>query len=84
MGRSSRRGAGRQVRLLRCEWEKDLHIIDVSDPAGSFEAGFYETSSEGVDVAVAGSRAYVADWDAGLMILRFVPPQTIYLPLVLR
>jgi hypothetical protein len=47
-----------------------LRIIDVSDPAAPFEAGFYDIPAYAEGVAVAGGYTYVADTDGGLFILR--------------
>jgi hypothetical protein len=62
-----------------------VEVIDVSDPASPFQVGSYGVGyGAGMGVAVAGSRAYVAADGNGLMILRYVPPQQVYLPLVMR
>jgi hypothetical protein len=70
-----------------------LRVIDVSNPSSPREVGFYDTPGQASGVAVSGvsgSYAYVADWDGGLVILRFLgtggTPSifTIYLPLIIR
>jgi hypothetical protein len=51
-----------------------LHIIDVSDPAAPFQAGFYAMPEFAWDVATAGSYAYVANGDYGLRIVDVSDP----------
>jgi hypothetical protein len=48
--------------------------------------GFFDTPGRAVAVHVAGSYAYVADLDGGLVILHIIRelPYAIYLPLVLK
>jgi hypothetical protein len=60
-----------------------LRIIDVSNPAEPTEAAFYDTPGSARDVVLDGIYAWVADYDAGLVILR-VAPYRVRLPLVLR
>jgi len=60
-----------------------LRVLDVSDPTNPTEVGFYDfnTPEDATGVVVAGDYVYVANYDryvypydAGLFVLRFVPP----------
>jgi hypothetical protein len=65
--------------------EENLHVIDISTPAAPFEDGFFgmHGSMEApLNCAVAGSLVYVAYGSEGLVILRFTPPNQIYLPFI--
>ena len=61
-------------------------MVDVSDPADPHEVGYYDTAGEARGVAVSGRLAYVADYNGGLVILRYMPPGNVslFLPLVLK
>ena len=61
-----------------------LRVVDVSDPANPRELGFYDTPEYAYDVVVSGTLAYLAAGDGGLIILRYRPSSTVYLPLLLR
>jgi len=63
-----------------------LRVVDVSDPVHPMEVGSYDTPDNAFGVAVAGESAYIANRDAGLMILHsaFAPSSRIHLPLVMR
>jgi len=61
-----------------------LRMINVATPASPVEVGFYDTPVSTMDVAVDENYIYVVDSFEGLFILRFVPRQYLYLPLVLR
>ena len=52
----------------------DLRIINVADPAGPSEVGFYDTPGVARDVVVAGHYAYIADGESGLRILDVADP----------
>ena len=60
-----------------------LRIIDVSDPAATVEAGFYDLLVNANNVALAGNYIYVADMEGGLVILHFGEYHA-YLPLGLH
>jgi hypothetical protein len=60
-----------------------LRLIDVSDPEAPVEVGSYDTPAIATDVAVSGQYAYVADEQAGLVILRFLTHR-VFLPIVIR
>jgi hypothetical protein len=66
--------------------KEGLRIISVADKANPTEVGFFDTPGRAVAVHVAGSYAYVADLDGGLVILHIIRelPYAIYLPLVLK
>lgn len=57
-----------------------LRVLDVTDPGGPMEAGFYETPGGSRDVAVAGPLVYVAAGEGGLVILWFAPPTVASIP----
>ena len=48
-----------------------LQIIDVSNPANPTWRGAYDTSGHAYGVSVVGRLIYVADWEDGLLILRW-------------
>jgi hypothetical protein len=47
-----------------------LRILDASDPTEPSEVGFYETTGDAKGIAVSGEYVYIADGEAGLVILR--------------
>ena len=50
-----------------------LRVIDVSDPTNCVRVGGYDTSGSAWGVAVADGRIYVADYEAGLLVLPTLP-----------
>ena len=75
--------AGRYAYLAE-RFNAGVRVVDVSDPVTPMEVAFYDTPGDPLTLAVAGQYAYVADGDAGLLILRFLFPNPVYLPLILR
>lgn len=63
-----------------------LRILDVSQPEQPVEVTSHHTPGYASDVAVAGSRIYLASGDGGLIILQFdlSQPYRLHLPLVLK
>ena len=59
-----------------------VRLLDVSDPARPRETAAYVTPGYAWNVAVAGDQVYVAAESGGLVILRHVVLQPLYLPLV--
>jgi hypothetical protein len=58
-------------------WEQGgLRIVDVSDPASPFLAGFYNTPVRARSVCVSGNYAFVADDSNGLQIYNITDPTT--------
>jgi len=55
--------------LLACG-SSGFRILDISDPAQPFEAGYYLTPGDALDLDVDGNRVFVADQQAGLLIIR--------------
>ena len=53
-----------------------LRIIDITDPLHPSEIGFYDSPGRAYGVAVAGQRAYVADFEGGLRIIDISIPAT--------
>jgi hypothetical protein len=64
------------------DYDRGLHIVDVSNQMHPAEAGFYDTPGWSYGVTVAGNYVYIADGDDGLVILRFCLSR-LYLPLVM-
>ena len=56
------------------DFDSGLRIIDISNPAVAFEAGYYDTPDYALGVYVSGNYAYVADWDSGLRIIDITNP----------
>jgi hypothetical protein len=54
--------------------EGGLRIVNVSNPAAPFEAGYYDTAGQTQSVAVSGIYAYVADLDQGLRVINISNP----------
>jgi len=52
-------------------YKAGLRVIDVSNSYSPKEVGYYDTLGIAVGVYVSGQYAYVADYDGGLIILRF-------------
>ncbi len=50
-----------------------LEILDVSDPENPYIAAYYDTQGECVAVNVEGSKAYVADGNGGLVVIKGIP-----------
>jgi hypothetical protein len=48
-------------------------VIDVSDPTNPVRVGGYDTSGYAAGVAVVADRIYVADGEAGLLVLPTLP-----------
>lgn len=61
-GRLSFGGVGRKI--------SGLQIIDITDPAHPILAGGYNTPGYAEDVVVAGNYVYVADYTAGLQVVK--------------
>jgi hypothetical protein len=63
-----------------------LRVISVLDPTNPAEVAFYDTPGIAFGVAVAGENVYIANRDAGLLIVHsaFAPPKQVNLPLVMR
>ena len=57
--------------LYIADYEAGLRVINVTDPANPYEVGYYDTPDFAEDVYVLGSYAHVADYGAGLIILKF-------------
>ncbi len=60
-------GAGRYVYVGAAGSVTGIHIIDVTDPAGPFQAGFLPLAHGPSDLEVAGSRLYVMAGYLGLL-----------------
>ncbi|MCX6840864.1 MAG: hypothetical protein NTX53_01005, partial [candidate division WOR-3 bacterium] len=52
-----------------------LQVVNVADPAHPYKMGFCPTPSSAVDVALAGSYAYVSDNSFGMIIVDITNPQ---------
>ena len=52
-----------------------LQVVNVADPAHPYKMGFCPTPSTAVDVALAGSYAYVSDNSFGMIIVDITNPQ---------
>ena len=50
-----------------------LQVIDVRNPTNCVRAGGYDTRGTAYGVAVVGDRIYVADGEAGLLVLPTLP-----------
>ena len=55
------------------EGSEGIEVIDVSNPVNCVRVGYYDTRGSAQGVAVAAGRIYVADWDAGLLVLPTIP-----------
>jgi len=51
-----------------------LRVIDVTNPSAPVEVGFYDTAWLAYRVAVAGTKAYVADANDGLRVIDVANP----------
>ncbi len=58
--------------------------MNISDPAKPTETGFYDTPGFVYGVAVSWGYAYVADGEAGLLILKIPSKGMVFLPLILN
>jgi hypothetical protein len=62
-----------------------LAVLDISNPAHPTPVGRTAVLPDLVqDIALAGTLAYVADGEAGLVILRYRPLSEMFLPLLLK
>lgn len=52
-----------------------LRIIDISNPIGPVETGFYDTDDTAWGVTISGDYAYVADYGNGLRIIDISNPE---------
>jgi len=52
----------------------NLRVVDVSNPSSPVEVDIYDTPGSGLGVFVTETEVFVADGEAGVQIVRFVPP----------
>ncbi len=66
--------AGRKYRESTETTAGGLRILDINDPENPVEVSFYETPGYTVAVSASGDYAYVADKDAGLLVVNVANP----------
>jgi hypothetical protein len=58
------------------DWELGVRVFYIADPANPLPAGTYDNGGRTRDIAVAGTRVFLAEERIGVSILDFSPPPT--------